>query len=62
MNINVKIIIGCAKLIATVQYLPLRFQCISMLTKLSKHTGKLIPILPHILEVFIKYVFKVIHF
>ncbi|VVC36265.1 Armadillo-type fold,Armadillo-like helical,Nucleolar complex protein 2 [Cinara cedri] len=47
----IQIIIGCTKLISTVQYLPLRFHCISMLTKISKETGKFIPILPHILEV-----------
>ncbi|CAB0012860.1 unnamed protein product [Nesidiocoris tenuis] len=46
----VQITLGCVKLIPTAQYLPLRFHCLQLLTKLARETSTFIPVLPLITE------------
>lgn len=57
----VQIIIGTIKVCPTVQYYPLRFHCINMLTTISKETGTFIPILPFLLEILDSYDFNKKH-
>lgn len=46
-----QVITGCVKLVSTAAYVPLRFHCCQLLTKLSQDTNTYIPVLPFIVEV-----------
>ena len=47
----IQVITGAIKLVYTMKYYPLRFHLCSMLTQLSRETGKHVPVLPYYLEI-----------